>query len=292
MEQLIQALWAGLLFGSVYGLMAVGLTLIWGALNLLNLAHGALYIATAYVSWALITQFGLPTLLAFGLSLLAAGVMGAILYVAVVRPMLGRPGFGEASWIATVGAATVIQGTILLVFGGQVRMIPTVIPGGFLIGQVSVTFQGLVVVATSVTTLALLGLFLSRSRHGMSIRAVSQQMDAARLMGIPADRVFLLVMMVSAAMAGLAGNLLSSILFLQPSSGFLPLIKALIVTILGGLGSVKGTVIGAFMIGTLEAFVATYVGVGSTLPALFVFIIAVLIIRPNGLFGQEETQRL
>jgi branched-chain amino acid transport system permease protein len=292
MEQLIQALWAGILFGSVYGLMAVGLTLIWGALNLLNLAHGALYMCTAYIAWALIAQAGLPIFVAFPLSLIAAGVIGAILYFSVVRPMLGRPGFSEASWIATVGAATVIQGVVLIIFGGQVRVIPNVLSGSFLIGQVVITYQGLVVVVISMVTLVLLGLFLSRSRHGMSIRAVSQQIDAARLMGIPADRVFLLVMMVSAALAGLAGILLSSILFLQPSSGFLPLIKALIVTILGGLGSVKGTIIAAFMVGTLEAFVATYIGVGSTLPALFLFIIAVLIVRPNGLFGSEETQRL
>lgn len=292
MEQLLQAVWAGVLFGSVYGLMAVGLTLIWGALNLLNLAHGALYIAAAYISWALIAQLGIPTLPSFAISLAATALIGAVLYLLVLRPMLGTPGWNERSWIATVGVSTMIQGAILVIFGGQYRAIPRILPGNIEIGTVVIAEQGLLVVVVSLTALGLLGMFLARSRHGLSIRAVSQNMDAARLMGIPVNLVFLVVMMVSAALAGLAGDLLSSILFLSTSSGFLPLIKAMIITILGGLGSVKGTIVASFLVGLIESFAATYLGVGTALPALFIFIIAVMIVFPNGLFGAEVAQRL
>ncbi len=111
-------------------------------------------------------------------------------------------------------------------------------------------------------------------------------------MGIRVGTIFLIVMCVSGALAGLAGVLLTSILYLSPTAGFLPMLKALIVTIFGGLGSVKGTIVAAYVIGLLEAFVQVYFGVGWSLPALFLFIICVLIVRPNGLFGLGETQRL
>ena len=126
----------------------------------------------------------------------------------------------------------------------------------------------------------------------MAIRAVSQQMDAAQLMGIPTRKVFIIVMCISAALAGLAGVLLSSIFYLTPTAGFNPMVKALVVTIFGGLGSVKGTVWAAYIIGLLEAFLQVYMGASWALPGLFLFMIVMLIIRPNGLFGLGEMQRL
>jgi branched-chain amino acid transport system permease protein len=126
----------------------------------------------------------------------------------------------------------------------------------------------------------------------MAIRAVSQQMDAARLMGIPTRRVFIIVMVISAALAGLAGALLSSVFFLSPSAGFNPMIKSLVVTIFGGLGSVKGTIWAAYVIGLVEAFLQVYMGASWALPGLFLFMIVMLIVRPNGLFGLGEMQRL
>ena len=126
----------------------------------------------------------------------------------------------------------------------------------------------------------------------MAVRAVSQQMDAAQLMGIPTKRIFLIVMIVSAALAGLAGVLLSSIFYLTPTAGFNPMVKALVVTIFGGLGSVKGTIWAAYIIGLFEAFLTVYMGASWALPGLFFFMIVMLTVRPNGLFGLGEAQRL
>jgi branched-chain amino acid transport system permease protein len=291
MSALLQAVWAGALFGSVYGLMAIGLTMIYGSLNLLNLAHGTLYIVGGYVAWTFLAV-QLPILPAFAVGVVAAGIVGGIMYFAVVRPMLGRPGWDEASWIATLGVALVLENVALLVYGSQVKQLPAVIPGEITILGVVISFQGIFVIAVAVVSLLVLNYFLRTSRHGLAIRAVSQHMVAARLMGIRVGTIFLIVMCVSGALAGLAGVLLTSILYLSPTAGFLPMLKALIVTIFGGLGSVKGTIVAAYVIGLLEAFVQVYFGVGWSLPALFLFIIGVLIVRPNGLFGLGETQRL
>jgi branched-chain amino acid transport system permease protein len=291
MSALLQAVWAGALFGSVYGLMAIGLTMIYGSLNLLNLAHGTLYIVGGYVAWTFLAV-QLPIIPAFAVGVIGAGVVGGIMYFAVVKPMLGRPGWDEASWIATLGVALVLENVALLVYGSQVKQLPAVIPGEITILGVVISFQGIFVIAVAVLSLLVLNYFLRTSRHGLAIRAVSQHMVAARLMGIRVGTIFLIVMCVSGALAGLAGVLLTSILYLSPTAGFLPMLKALIVTIFGGLGSVKGTIVAAYVIGLLEAFVQVYFGVGWSLPALFLFIICVLIVRPNGLFGLGETQRL
>lgn len=294
MQQLSQSLYSGVLYGSVYGLMALGLTLIWGALRMLNLAHGALYVVGAYTAWALINLAGLPMLLSFVIAVGVAALMGLLLQVTLINRVIGKPGFDNASLIATVAAATMIEAATLLIFGPQVKTMPAVFEGGLLIPgiELSIRYQDLLVIVIAVASLFAMSAFLRGSRYGMAIRAVSQNMDAAKLMGIPAGQVFLIVMILSAALAGLAGVLLSSIFFLSPFSGFLPMIKALIVTIFGGLGSIKGTIWAAYIIGLLEASLQVYLGASIALPGLFLFMIVMLVLRPNGLFGLGEGRRL
>jgi branched-chain amino acid transport system permease protein len=167
-----------------------------------------------------------------------------------------------------------------------------VLSGSFRASGVVITTQGLFVIGIAVVSFLLLNGYMRYSRRGMAIRAVSQNLEAASLMGVPVEKAFATVMVLSAGLAGLAGVLLSSIFFLSPTSGFNPMLRALFVTIFGGLGSVKGTLIAAYVIGLLEAFLQVYFGPSSALPGLFVFMIAVLIVRPNGLFGVGEVRRL
>lgn len=291
-NELLQAVWGGVLSGSVYGLMAIGLTLIWGAVRLLNLAHGALYVVGAYAAWTVINHAGMPLAVAIPTAVLAAALFGLVMHVLCIRPMLGHEGWDSASIIATVGIAIALQAAALLVFGPRVKRIPHVVDGSFLIGSVRIGYQGLVVVGVAAAALALLYFYLRSSRQGMAIRAVSQQMDAAALMGIPVQRTYAVVMMISAGLAGLAGVMLSSIFFLSPTSGFTPMIIALLVTIFGGLGSVKGTIVAAYLIGLFEASVQVFMGPRLALPGLFLFMIVVLILKPNGLYGVPEAQRL
>jgi branched-chain amino acid transport system permease protein len=292
MEKLFQAIYSGILYGSIYGLMAIGLTLIWGSLRMLNLAHGALYLVGGYVAWTALNVLALPALPSLALGVVGAALVALLIQVLAINRLLGRQEFFNAAMIATVGASIVIESAVLIIYGPRVKQIPPVIDGTFKIGTVLISYQALIVIAVALVSFALLALFLRRSRHGLSIQAVSQQMDAARLVGIPSVTTFLIVMTISGALAGLAGVMLSSIFFLSPISGFNPMIKALVVTIFGGLGSVKGTIWAAYVIGLLEAFLQVYFGAGAALPGLFLFMIVMLVIRPSGLFGLGEAQRL
>lgn len=292
MTELLQAVWGGILAGSVYGLMAIGLTLIWGAVRLLNLAHGALYVVGAYAAWTVINTAGLPLAVAIPSAVVAASVVGYAMHVLAIRPMLGSEGWDSASIIATVGVGIALQAAALLLYGPQVKRIPPLVAGSTIVSSVRISYQGVIVIAVAVASLVALYLYLRSSRQGMAIRAVSQNMDAAGLMGVPVERTYALVMVLSAGLAGLAGVMLSSIFFLSPTSGFTPMIIALLVTIFGGLGSVKGTIVAAYLIGIIEAGIQVYVGPSYSLPGLFLFIIAVLIVKPYGLYGVPEAQRL
>jgi len=290
--QLGQAVWGGVLFGSVYGLMALGLTLIWGSLRLLNLAHGALYLVGAYAALATIMVLQLPIAAAALLGVAAAALAGYLMHVIFIRPVLGKPGFDNATLIATIGLSIAAQAAALLVFGPAVKVIPEVLPGSFSLAGTVISAQGLLVIATAVVLFAVVNLLLKYSRRGMAIRAVSQQMEAASLMAVPVGETYAIVMVVSSALAGLAGVLLSSFFYLSPTSGFNPMIQALIVTIFGGLGSMRGTIVAAYLVGALESFLEVYLGAAWALPGVFLFIIVVLILRPNGLYGLAEARRL
>ena len=292
MEKLFQAVYGGILYGSIYGLMAIGLTLIWGALRMLNLAHGSLYLLGAYLAWTALNILKLPALASFAIGITSAAIVGLLIQVLLINRLLNRPGFFNAAMIATVGTAIIIDSSALLIYGPRVKQMPPIIPGQIKTLGVVIQYQGLVIIIVSAISLILLSLFLRRSRHGLAIQAVSQQMDAALLMGIPAVAIFTIVMAISAGLAGLGGALLSSVFFIAPSAGFNPMVKALVVTIFGGLGSVKGTIWAAYIIGLLEAFLQVYLGSGWALPGLFLFMILMLVIRPSGLFGLGEMQRL
>jgi branched-chain amino acid transport system permease protein len=292
MAKLFQAVYSGILYGSIYGLMAIGLTLIWGSLRMLNMAHGALYVVGAFLAWTALSLWGLPPLLALAMGVIAGALIGLLIQILLINRLVGRPTFFNAAMIATVGAAIMIESAALLIYGPRVKQIPPLISGQFKFMSVVIQYQGLVIIAISAISLILLSLFLKKTRYGLAIQAVSQQMDAARLMGIPTMLTFMMVMTLSGALAGLGGGLLSSVFYIAPTAGYAPMVKALVVTIFGGLGSIKGTIWAAYIIGLLEAFLQVYLGPSYALPGLFLFMILMLVIRPSGLFGLGEMQRL
>jgi branched-chain amino acid transport system permease protein len=292
MSEFFQSSYSGLLYGSVYGLMALGLTVIWGAMRLLNLAHGALYLVGGYVAWTVVNRLSLPLEVAVPISVAGAAVAGLLMYSLFIRPLVGRPGWDSATLIATIGVGIALEATALLVFGPQVKDFPSILNGSFTVEKVLILHQGLLVIGVAAVSLLAMNAYLRASRRGMAIRAVSQDVQAASLMGIPIDATFAFVIAISAGLAGLAGVLLSSTFYLSPTSGFTPMILAIVVTILGGLGSIKGTVVAAYSIGLIESFVNVYVGPSWGLPVLFSTMIVVLTVRPNGLFGVGEVRRL
>jgi branched-chain amino acid transport system permease protein len=290
--QLVQAVWGGVLFGAVYGLMALGLTLVWGAVRLLNLAHGAIFIVGAYGAYWVVSSLHLPILVALPVGVAAAALFAYLMHLTFIRPVIGKPGFDNSTLVATVGISISVSAAALIIFNPEYKVVPPEISGQVIVSGVQITYQGLLVIATSLALFAAVYLFLTYTRQGMAIRAVSQQIEAASLMSIPVVRTYGIVIAISGALAGLAGVLLSPTFFLNPQSGFNPMIQALIVTIFGGLGSIRGALVAGFVLGVFESFVEVFYGVAWAQPGVFILIILMLIIRPNGLFGIGEVRRL
>ena len=295
MRSFVQAIVSGLVMGSIYALMTVGMTLIYGTLRTLNMALGAMVLVGGYVSWMLFSGLGWGPLAGLVGAAAVTFVVGVLIQQVAVRPLIGKVGvdFEMTAFISTFAVAIVLANVALEIYGARNKAVPPVISGRLqLIEGVSVSWHSIVMAMVAIAMLVVLGVFLSKTRYGLGISAVAQQLDAARLMGIPVQRVYNLTMGVSSALAGIAGVLLASVFFVSPNAGDLPLLKALIVAIFGGLGSVRGTIVAAYIIGLLEAFISLYFGVKWSLPVLFLVIMVVMLIRPTGLFGKPEEARL
>ena len=288
----IQTLYSGFVLGAIYALMALGLTLIWGALRVLNLAHGGLMMLGAYVSWFTVEWLGLPAFVGLPASFVVLMLVGFGIYRMLVGPMIGKPGWETNTFIATAGLALALESFALVTFGPRNKRQPFAVEGTIHVAGITVSFQDIAIIVVAAVTLILMEQFLARSRSGLAIRATAQQPDAAQLMGIRQDNVFLLVLGLSSGLAALAGVLLSSIYFISPTFGFHPMLKSFIICIFGGLGNIRGTLYASFIIGITEAIVSLYLGVRYALPVMFAMVIIVLIFRPNGLFGKREVVRL
>lgn len=291
---LIAVVTAGLTNGAVYALATLGLALVWGSMGMLNMAHGALLALGGYAAYSTVTTLGLPAPLGFAGAVAAGGCAGAVLYAAMVRPLLKRPGatFETNVLIATVGIGIALENAILKVYGGQPLRQPVTVPGLVPLGRAAVPVQNLVIVAVSLALMAALAWLLARTRTGRAIRATAQNREAAQMMGVPTGRVYFQVLVLSGMLAGVCGVLVSSITELSPPLGGDPMLKAFIMCVVAGLGNLPGAVASAFLLALVEAFVQFGAGARWGFPALLLIVIVVLIWRPSGLFGRAQVRRL
>jgi branched-subunit amino acid ABC-type transport system permease component len=295
MNVLAQALISGLVIGSIYAVMTIGLTLVYGCLRTLNMAQGSFGMIGAYAAWLGFTKLGLDPWFGLVLAALAAAAVGILTHLVAVQPLLGHKDidFEMTAYISTLVVAIILTNTAILVFGARNKAIPPLVEGRLhLFGSVGLDWHAVIMAGIAFASLAALSLFLSRTRHGLSILAVAQDLEAARLMGVKTSMVYLLTMALAGVVGGIAGVLLAPLYFVSPISGDLVLLKGLIVAIFAGLGSFKGTVYGALAIGLVESFVSAYIGAVWSLPILFALIVIVMIVRPYGLFGKPEEERL
>ena len=281
--------------GSILALISIGMTLVYGTLRVLNMAQGAMVMVGGFAAYTTLQVADFPVVVSLVVAVLVTFVFGLATYFVAVKPLLGRPGidFEMTAFISTFAAATIVQNLCLLVYGPRQKPFEPVIPGLIHIsGSVSITYHALLMNVVAIGSLVALGVFLSRSRYGLAITAVAQNLEAARLMGIPARRVYATTMGIAAALAGVGGVLLAPVYFISPNSGDLPLLQSLIVVIIAGLGSVRGTIYAAYIIGFIQSAVSIYWGSAYALPMLYLIIVVVLVIRPYGLAGKPQEARL
>ena len=295
MTDLISILVSTVVLGSIYGLVAIGMTLIYGILRVLDMSQGSMVMVGGFIGWAIMTSAGLSPLLAIVAAFAGTFVLGVITQLVSVQPLLGKRGvdFEMITFITTFAVAIIIANVALQIAGPAQRNVPPLVDGAVeLYDGVSLTYQSMIMSGVAIALMLGLGVYLTRSRYGMAIRAVAQDLDAARLMGVPIRRVFPLVMGFASALAGIAGVFLAAQYFASPSAGEQPLLIALIVVIFGGLGSLPGAILAAYAIGLIQATASTLVGTTWSLPILYGVILLLLVIRPEGLLGRSAEVRL
>ena len=274
----------GAVTSAIYALLAVGFTLIFGVARILNLAHGSFYALGAYSAYVLTAVLHVPLLLAAVLSVVIVAMFGVVMERVLVRPLRSSQ---IAVLMITLAASLVVEQVLFLSFGSEYRNVPSFISEKVTLLGVDVSGQRLLTLGVSVVALALLWLFIQRSRLGAAILAVSQDPEAAQYMGIPADRVFTMVMGISAGLAALAAVLAAPFLTVQPGMGLLPMVKAFAIVIVGGLGSIPGSILGALLLGYCETIVGYKMNAAWTELVSLVAVLSTLILRPTGLFGKR-----
>ena len=289
-ETLAAILVSGLVAGSLYALMASGLSLVWGTLRMFNFAHGTLLMLGAYVAWYVSDSRGLDLGLRVGIpvALVLLAALGIVLYWLLVQPFLTRPGADLVVIITTLAGATFLQNGAQVVFGPRYKQLDRVVTGQIEVLNTAVGLQETLIIILTPTVLLALALLLKRTKLGLAIRAVEQNHDSALLVGVNVGRVYPLVFAVSAVLAALAGIMLGGLFFITPVMGSDPLLRAFIVVVFGGLGSLPGTVVGAYVIGLIEAIAVFVVGLYWAPVVLFIVLILVMILRPTGLMGGQE----
>lgn len=282
----------GLVRGGVYALLAVGFSLIFGVARLINLAHTSFYMLAAYGIYTFASLLGLSPIVAIALSLVITTLIG----IGTYKLFIDRVREHQVTvLLITLALAMVFQELMLLAFGGHYLGAPSFISGYWEIIGVKVSYQHLLTFGVVLVVLLGMWVLLSKTRLGIAIRATAQDSEIASLMGINVPRILLITMGIASALAAVSGVVVAPTLVLEPRMWMPPLIMIMAIVVLGGLGSVKGSFIGAFIIGFVEVLVVFLVPAGAFLKgavALLVMVI-VLLVRPEGLFGVAfEEERL
>jgi branched-chain amino acid transport system permease protein len=274
----------GAVISAIYAMLAVGFTLIFGVARILNLAHGAFYALGAYAVYALTSRFGVPLLLAALIAVLAVALFGVAVERVLVRPLRGSQ---LAVLMITLSVALMVEQVLLLGFGSEARNVPSMASGTYNLLGADISAQRLLALVASVLILAGLWLFMQHTRLGAAILAISQDPEAARYMGIPTDRIFSLTMGISAGTAAAAGVLVAPFQSVIPSMGLLPLVKAFAIVIVGGLGSIPGSILGSLLLGYTETVIAFQVSIEWSQIVSVAAVLLTLIVRPAGFFGKR-----
>jgi branched-chain amino acid transport system permease protein len=287
LEALPQHLVNGLVLGGTYALLGIGLTLIFGLMNLVNFAHGELYTLGAYATFAALALGGLNFFAAVAAAIVLGGLAGALCERLLLRPLLGES--IDTTMLVMIGLWIAMQNAELLVWGGVARSIPHPFPTApIVLGPVGIAPLRLFVVGAALALIVAAWLLIQRTRLGMAMRATFQDRETAALMGVRIGRIHTATFAFGSALAAAAGALLGPIFLAYPSMGDLASLKAFSVVILGGLGNLPGATIGGLLLGIAEELGAGYVSSGYRDAVGFVIIILVLLFRPSGLFARSE----
>jgi branched-chain amino acid transport system permease protein len=287
---MIQILILGLLLGGVYALMASGLTLLFGVMRIVNLAHGALMVVAAYVSFFLFTELGIDPFVSLVVTMPTMFLVGVVVYRWLFTRLEGTDRYSEMTVLLTFGLALVIEGLLGYFFTGIFRSTsPGYATNSFIIGDLFIPRGQLYGSLTSLALILGLWLFLNFTKTGYAIQALTQNRTAAQIVGVNVRRVSTLSFGIGMALAGAAGSLLSYLFTFFPGQHWQWIALLLSLIVLGGLGSLAGAVVGSLLLAVLAAFVSNWLGSTWSPMTFYLALFIILLVRPQGLFGEKET---
>jgi branched-chain amino acid transport system permease protein len=296
MDFFVQIIVSGLTFSAMYALAAVGLVLVWGAFNMLNMAHGIIMTLGAYFALLWAEFFGLPLIFAAPFAMLCGGLVGAMVYFVSAHWMIKQRNFETTIIIATFGLGMAMEAGLLKLLSELFHSSPYAQPlsmgaKSFIVATVPVSYQRLIIWGAALFLILILAAFLKRTTFGRAIRAVAQDSDAARLMGVRVRNVYIAVLALASALAGVSGIMLSSVKDVHPLMGGALMLKAFIVIVLAGLGNLTGALYAALLIGMVEATVKVLIADQYGFTAILILVILALIWKPAGIFGRSTVAR-
>lgn len=290
----LQQLFNGLTLGATYSLVAVGFSLVYSVLELVNFAHGAFYVLSAYFLLLFFSNLGLNYGLSIVISIVITGILGAIMNRLILEPMRKKSNSGVSAMIATLGVGMMITNSILILFGSETKRVPDMLKlGKFYVGSAIVKWNQMLIAILAIVIMIILSIIVYKTKIGSAMRAISQNTRAAQLMGVNTNFVVTVAFFTGVMCAAIAGIMVAIYYGTVDTTMYLGVsMKTFASAVLGGIGSLPGAVCGGFIIGVLETFVTGYISVEYRDLVAFLVLIIVLLIKPSGLFGKKNVDKI
>ncbi|MET0390366.1 MAG: branched-chain amino acid ABC transporter permease [Polyangiales bacterium] len=288
MQMFLQAAISGLLMGGVYALIGIGLTIIFGVMQVINFAHGDLVMVGMYATWLLFTRVHVDPFVSVLLTAPLLFGLGALMQRVFIQRVVGKA--AENQILLTIGLGLLLSNTAMLIFTSDYQIVTTTYSSSsFRLGGISISQPLLFAFIITLVIAGSLYAFLMRTDTGQAIRATAQDREAAQLMGIDVTRMSALAFGIGAALAGTAGALIAPTYYIFPQVGHTFTLKSFVIVVLGGMGSVVGATLGGILIGFIESLAALYLSTGLKESVVFALFLVLLLFRPAGLFGKVRT---
>ena len=290
----LQYLINGISIGAVYAIIALGYTMVYGIAKMLNFAHGDVIMVGAYMSYSVTSYMGLPTAVGIAVAILVCTLLGMLIEGLAYKPLRGVPSL--AVLITAIGVSYFLQNAAQLIWGSapkNFKSIVTMDPGVLFNGQLTITGEVIYTILAAVLIMVVLTLFINKSRMGKAMRAVSEDRDAAQLMGINVNQTISTTFAIGSALAAVAGVLLcSTVPTLMPTTGSMPGIRAFTAAVFGGIGSIPGAMLGGILLGIIETFSKAYLSTQFSDAIVFLVLIVILLVKPAGLLGKQIQEKV
>ena len=292
--QILQYLINGISIGAVYAIIALGYTMVYGIAKMLNFAHGDVIMVGAYISFCVTTYLGLPAVVSVIAAVIVCTLLGITIEGLAYKPLRGTPSL--AVLITAIGVSYFLQNAAQLIWGAAPKNFTSLVtmkPIMLFNGGLVITGEAILTVVVSALVMIGLTLFTNKTRTGKAVRAVSEDRDAAQLMGINVNRTISTTFAIGAALAAIAGVLLcSTVPTLQPTTGSMPGIRAFTAAVFGGIGSMPGAMLGGILLGIIETLCKKYISTDFSDAIVFAVLIVILLLKPAGLLGKQVQEKV